>query len=490
MRRIPAWLMVLLAGAAMAGCTAPADQDDGGLPASPYELPGHRVVHGTGFDASVADPTVFALLNATTTLLAVEQHFAQEPTLALLADGTIFYDAFGFEPGSVPRGVQGLRWTSLVLRSDDGGQSWTDVSARTLDGTRMPARSQDTFLSVDPVTERLFLVDQYDEIQGALRQGCAWLGWSDDRGDTWTHNPKACVDTSLDHPSIAAGPSAAGTPTVGYANLVYLCATFDVLDSRCLRSDDGGVSFTTESTVFARGADCPDDNGNHGKVVVSETGTVYLPKYVCGQPYVGISRDDGASWEQVAVHDAPIAWLDPSLAVGPDGALHYMWIGADLLPYLARSTDEGRSWSAPMSLAATGVNATSLPAVDVAADGRIGWAYLGTPSPVRRDAGGTVVSWENITWHPYVGWTDGFGNASSAIVTDRAAPLDDVYFIGDCTDYRCGILREFIDAEFGPDGTFYAAFADGCLEPCTETMDGGPDFDVPDGRLVVVTRTT
>jgi len=65
-------------------------------------------------------------------------------------------------------------------------------------------------------------------------------------------------------------------------------------------------------------------------------------------------------------------------AVDRHGTLYIAWIGPGTLPYVVTSTDRGLSWSAPMMVAAPGVQAVRRVAIAVRKRGQVALAYLGT----------------------------------------------------------------------------------------------------------------
>jgi hypothetical protein len=149
---------VLLALAALAaGCvTPPAAQVE---PAAATNLtpqePLAAVVHGANATALPVPATDF--------LTAVGGGFkhgmsALEPTIGVDGDGSVYVTA-----------IKDLQSPTL-MRSDDGGLTWTEVGA--------PAHliTFDPYVYVDPATGRVF----QDDIQPI---GCGWLSYSDDKGD-------------------------------------------------------------------------------------------------------------------------------------------------------------------------------------------------------------------------------------------------------------------------------------------------------------------
>jgi hypothetical protein len=114
---------------------------------------------------------------------------------------------------------------------------------------------------------------------------------------------------------------------------------------------------------------------------------VYLPRGWCGQPWLAISHDEGATWErvQVASNGTPVTadgLLDHEAAVVADAHRHvfYFWLGHDRLPYLAVSGDGGKTWGSPKPAAPPGVKEAWGPAMALAPNGTLAFAYYASTS--------------------------------------------------------------------------------------------------------------
>lgn len=262
-------------------------------------------------------------------------------------------------------------------------------------------------------------------------------------------------------------------------------------------------------------------DGGTGHGVVDDDGVVYLPKGWCGEPWLAISDDEGLTWERVRVagNGVPVGWLtfpfdgvqdhEAGVGVDPDGNVYYFWMGRDRLPYLAVSTDGGRSWSQPRMVGAPDVTEATHPALVVGGVGQVAVAYVGsTNSPggpyrtcdtptdcLRSAADGPSRDYRNVTWNGYIGVSrDALADDPlfyTAPVNDPGDPL----IRGPCRPVNCQELFHFIDVEIGPDGSAWAPFVDGCQGPCAtgnRTEDnadegvagrlfGGPRLDRPTG---------
>ena len=379
-----------------------------------------------------------------------------EPTLGITSDGAIFY---GADRGESP--------VLTVVRSTDKGRTWADVTPPETE----PTAFGDPYLYVDPLTDRVFAAALKTDL-------CAHFSFSDDNGESWTANPKVCG--LADHETVFAGPPVT-TPTTVYPNLVYYCAASPgigpgQLQTGCLRSVDGGLSFTPSGEpAFPPSEGCL---GSVGHGVTDSNGLVYLPKGWCGQPHLAISRDEGRTWARIQVADNGMASGDVNesheagVAVDRLGNIYYIWIAHDDRPYLSISHDSGATWSRPMMVAAPGVRMASLPALDVGRPGRIAMAYMGA-NPRNGDV-----------WNGYVTITANGLDRSPLFYSTSVNPLRDPLVRGGCGTERCQGAGDFFDVVIGPEGTAWAAFVDACVGACRDSAVGNNAADGIVGRLI------
>lgn len=418
---------------------------------------------------------------------------AGEPTLGVTNEGNVFYTA-----------IQSNTRIE-VLRSSDDGRSWDVVSPKLPNGRNAQPLSFDPYIWVDDAegVDRIFNID--------LTVACAYLSFSDDEGKTWTTNPLACGRPVNDHQTLFSGRPAI-SPTVGYPHVVYYCWN-DVATSSCTKSLDGGVTFTPTGAPAFPGADPraedpgfdpgdPTDSpgfcgGLHGHGHVGLDGTVFLPKGHCGQPWLAISKDEGATWEAVQVAKNGVAHHEASVATDRKGNIYYAYSARDRLIYLTMSKDEGKSWSKPMMVGAPGVNETNLPSLDVGGVGKVAIAYMGSensPGMPFPESPGTTTNpncaiaqlecpppeeYKKTTWNGYVTVTR---NALakrpvfySTTVNDKRDPLKRQT----CGPGRCGLqILDFIDVTIAPDGRVWSSWVDACTTGCAAKgaeRDSGSD---------------
>jgi hypothetical protein len=441
-RRISMLLMVLLLGAlhpAATPASAVPPACGGGARAVPHRAGGVAV------NPRTVPPGPRACLYRT-------GHPSWEPTIALTREGWILEAGDG---GPSPQLV--------VVRSKNGGRSWTEVTP--LDA---PSVVGDPYMHLDPATGRVFVAELKPDL-------CYQVSFSDDAGDSWVTNPSVCGLT--DHENLFTAPPVR-SPTVGYPRIVYLCASHvgigtTAVSNGCLRSLDGGLTFTHAGLPPYPLSDGSSDGGL-GQGVGGPDGTLYLPKGWNGLPYLAVSRDEGATWTRHLVADSPFPFeagpLEPhfstqaSVALDTAGNLYYTWVDARSRPMLAISRDGGERWSKPMVVGPPGLALASLSTVDARRPGAVAIAYMGLSRVTPGWSGYITVSSNALSARPLF---------YSAPVNPRGDPL----VWGSCGVIRCGQAGDFFDVTIGPDGSAWASFVDTCSRKCAR---GGPN-DMSEG---------
>ena len=471
-------LLALAAMVSIALIAAPQSQRVASAGAGDEGAGGRAVAHRANFGKAPAA----AKRHAPTAKLYRLGVNAGEPTLGLTKNNDIFYTA-----------IQ-TNTRVEVLRSQNEGKKWEIVSPKF--GTRnAQLLSFDPYIWVDPWTDRIFTID--------LTVACAYMSFSDDHGESWLTNPLACGRPVNDHQTLVSGPPAISTP-IGYENVVYYCWN-DVGSSSCSKSLDGGLTFhPTGSPAFTGPQPAGDQGGPrscgglHGHAHVGYDGTLFLPRGYCGEPYLGISKDEGATWQRVKVASIGIEGHEASVATDKQGNIYYAWVAPNRLPYLAVSTNGGKKWSKPMIVGPPGLTEANLPSLDVGGVGKVAIAYMGSENspfkPSKEDDGGECTaltscpaadSYKKTTWNGYMTIS---ANALaknpvfySGTVNDKNDPLKRQ----NCGPGRCGTsVYDFIDIVIGPRGDVWSAWVDACISVCGEagTSDMGADAVV--GRLV------
>ena len=376
-------------------------------------------------------------------------HDAAEPTIGVDQKGNAFVAAaqtisFG---GFVP--------TVDVMGSTDGGKKWKVVSPQ-LAGQDVHASTGDPYVFVDNFDggSRLFTVD----LQGYV---CSLLSFSDDGGKSWTTNPFGCGRPIGDHQTLFSAPPVT-SPTVGYPNVLYYCF-HDWVSSSCTKSLDGGITFSPTRGLSFTGFNDAGDlcGGLHGHGFGGSDGSIYIPKVHCGEPWLSISRDEGATWERHRVTKMPGAGHDASVATDDAGNIYYGFIGQNLHPYLATSRDGGKTWSKPMMIGSPGLREASLPSLDVSDDGEVVFAYVGSENP---DPDHSI----NQTWNGYLTRIPHPLASRPTLTSVQINEDDDPLLRGECEQTKCGPEYDFIDIVLdGHDA--WAVFVDGCVRMCVTT---------------------
>lgn len=385
--------------------------------------------------------------------------------------------------------VHGL---DTLWRSEDHGQTWSPIHE--FQGPLAPLAhdtwsTADPMLHVDPTTGRIFV------LQMNPGTTCLYLATSDDEGATWTDDGPiavapgfgSCLIPYDDHPKIVTAPlgpdSLPGITTVGYDNLVVICANKVVpygpliLGSWCMTSYDGGASFLHEVQAFA-----PEDNcaGINGPPAVHPDGTIVLPvggiagvASLCQRPpSVAVSSDNGLTWSLREMPGEHIqAGIDPDIAFSPDGTAYMVYTAQDSHTYLARSSDKFLTWQGPWRLSPPGAVMDAFGAIVTGDDGRIAVAFL-TSNSEQDDLGRPVDSSEarpGTLWHLAIASSVDANTEAPTFVVQQVTPREDpvqvgcIWLRGGGSPTGCRNLLDFIDMAVLDDGRYAVAFTDGCV---------------------------
>ncbi|HVL87586.1 MAG TPA: sialidase family protein [Candidatus Thermoplasmatota archaeon] len=430
-----------------------------------------------------------------------------EPTVAVTSDGTLFFQAM-----------------HLTLRSSDHGRTWTAMRSPLL-----ATGSSDPYVWIDPVTDRVFQINQglpfggrgpvlppmppespvtYTNIANALF--CAHIAWSDDKGATWLANPVNCgLVPGVDHIKVASGPwtdafrTLRGNPS--YPTAVYFAYNKAFATGVGVRngpspddaipslggwmtvSFDGGVAFPLARQMF--GPTCA--GGLHGDIAVGPAGELYVPARNCPAPLVARSFDNGLSWSTAMVGEdvgVPEQQKNPAMAVDAEGNVYLAWVAKDNRLHLSMSRDRGETWSDTVVASPPSVGSAIWPAMVAGDAGRIAIAYVGTEDS---EAGPWEVANET-RWHLYVTTTTDALSENPTFATIRATHDADPVQRGTlcvqsnkCKDGNRNLL-DFIGIAKDSQGRVYVAFADGCVTPQCLRPDATPlDSRSREGTLFV-----
>jgi hypothetical protein len=350
--------------------------------------------------------------------------------------GSVFYAPL-LENNSPPP-TNTLQGPESVVRSRDLGATWTklDSGGPTTSGLVPP------WMSVDSDTSRIWFATALPSLCGAR------ISWSDDDGDHWKTNPSVGCPAQGGEKLLEGPPPASGAKPIGYPHVVYYCANAaDIVASNlwCYKSLDGGQTFSFTGTFPdpTRPAGCTERHPSRPGIVGPD-GVLYFPTTLCGALGVAISEDEGASWQFRPIVASGFQDIyTGGTAVDKHGNLYFAWIGPGTLPYLSISTDQGRSWRAPLMVAPPGVQAVRRVAVAVRKRGQVALAYPGTTDGSHLN--GYITETRNVLAKRPLFW--------SASVNDPADPLlnaADSETFGDRLFYGTDAIA--------PDGTVWAGF--------------------------------
>ncbi|HVE74305.1 MAG TPA: sialidase family protein [Mycobacteriales bacterium] len=383
---------------------------------------------------------------------------AGEPNIAVGRDGAVYSDVF-----------------TKVVASRDKGKTWKDISPG-------HPTSIDPYLYLDTATQRLYKSD--------LAGTCQLLSWTDNRGESWTTSAAACNQS--DHQTIFAGKPTL-SPTVGYPRVLYNCSQTAgyngySLASGCAKSLDGGLTWAPtgsyafqDPSPYGVGPGSGDGGipgvciGDIGPMYVDDKGTVLIPRGWCGQPWLAISKDEGATWTRTEVARngmstsvsggfGPVApgsgqsEHEAAAVADKAGNIYFLWMALDRLPYLAVSRDGGKTFGKPMMVGAPGLKEAWGPALDIDDRGRVALAYMGTTNSPGKP---WTASYSSTTWSGYLGRIDKPLAAKPLVRSGPVSPATYPLVRGACGPHRCnaGVL-DFIDVAIGPDGATWGAFVD------------------------------
>lgn len=262
---------------------------------------------------------------------------ATDPWVSFAPDGTVFQMALGVEGSALTAGGASAM---LVSRSSDGGRTWSTPSTLLRDGAQF--FNDKNSITADPTDSR-FVYAVWDRL-GAAGGGPTIFARTTDGGDTWEaarsiYDPGASSQTIGN--VIAVMPS---------GMLVNLFTRLDFAPT--------GLAVATLNVLLS------SDQGGHwtGPFRVAEALAVGAR-----DPDTGALIRDGATLGQIAV--APnghlwVAWQDARFSNGARDGIA-----------LARSTDGGQTWSAPVQVNSAPATQAFTPSVHVMANGTIGVTY-------------------------------------------------------------------------------------------------------------------
>jgi hypothetical protein len=468
------WMAAILLLALLAGCTG----KSGPTSTSMQTATGTTTTGLQGLQGNDTVRQLPAAFGGGFTVVNVPTGFkGGEPNIGVTSQGHIFTDVF--QPGDIPQQqLAGAATYGAVVGSMDGGKTWKVVADATHDPITL-----DPMLYVDRQTDRIF--------NNQLNVACAWMGFSDDEGSTWTDSPASCGAPAIDHQKVASGPYSAKSPFAPlgaspvYPNVVTFCYN-KIGGTFCAVSFDGGVHFVLDNLVDlspASGAVATDRScgGINGHQKFGPDGTIYLPYGLnCGQAFVAISEDSGVTWTPHRL-GAVQQEIDPAVTITPDGTAYYMGRGEDESFYLYRSKDHFATHDGPFRITPPDVNGTVFAGLTSGSDGRIAFAYLGHkadlqhPGKIRGPDDKYHIT-NSTRWYLYVGMSLDAESEQPYFLINQATPDTDPVQVGCVQESGCGQrnMLDFIDMATGPEGRFYITYTDGCISDGCKAPDAKP----------------
>jgi hypothetical protein len=314
---------------------------------------------------------------------------ATDPWVAFAPDGAVFQMALASSGGSFTTGSANAM---LVSRSIDGGRTWGPVSTLIRDESQF--FNDKNSITADPTDPR-YVYAVWDRL-GASGGGPAMLARSTDGGATW-EGARAIHDPGQ------------RSQTIG--NVIAVLPNGTVVD--VFTQIDYAVNAPARATLNALVS--VDKGGSwSGPFRIADALAVGAR-----DPETGASIRDGANLPQVAV--APnghlwVAWQDARFSGGAHDGIA-----------LARSSDGGQTWSAPLQVNSAPSAQAFTPSVHVTANGTIGVTYYDLRS---NTADASTLPTELILARSLdgLGWTEHRVSAPFDLAT---APVARGYFLGD-----------------------------------------------------------
>jgi hypothetical protein len=257
----------------------------------------------------------------------------------------------------------------VLTTSSDGGSTWGAQNPLCI---CLGAKAQyDPTIEVVPNTGAVYSVFLNADRAGAFSaafmkstdHGATWTDPVHVYGNvSWTDKPEVTMDASGKDVYVSWNGPQGGDLYIG-------------------QSHDYGVTWTQQKLTDSKRYYYAYDAGvlADGTIVFAESSLVYSGSSISGEVWhhAIISRDHGATWENVVVAKVPIGEPCVAAGCGPDyytgqasvvedaaGHLVFAFEGpaTDLGPQrvqVSTSSDEGRTWSAPTALSVAGEDATS-----------------------------------------------------------------------------------------------------------------------------------
>ena len=405
-----------------------------------------------------------------------------EPSIGITASGALFVTA-----------------ASSLLRSQDNGETWSDVTS-TLQFTTF-----DPYLWVDPATDRVFHVN--------LLVAGSFLAYSDNDGDSWTEIPYS--GGPGDHQKLTSGPPRSSIPGSGVAYDSVLYYTVNNQQTMVSLSLDGGNTWSNEipiSPPLLCGG-----GGLNGQPHGTNTGAILIPYYQectaagSSSTYTTVyvaSSTNGATWARTEVsRDFGGGFFDPDLASDQAGNVYLAYMGGapgNYSLYLSRSENDGGSWETPIRIAPSALGTILFPTIVAGAAGELWISYVATDEgSIHPNEAPETTEWYLYTTRVTAAHTDAH-QTTTYLVDPHPVHLGRVSTEGFTPEGETGDddrnLLEFIDSTFDrASGRLWITYTDGCpADICTKKsqsngqdvmvarLDVGPNFLVQGATVAPV----
>jgi hypothetical protein len=273
----------------------------------------------------------------------------------------------------------------LVARSTDNGATWTGPAALNTNADSDSGADERPHVTTDGAGNWLVVWESWDDLSGTIGTDADILvARSTDNGTTWTApaalNTNAATDSGSDYSPQVTTDGAGKWVAVWYSTEWNVGGGIgDDSDILVARSTDDGASWTAPAALNTNAA--TDSGGDSVPQVTTDGAGYWVAVWQSSDDLGGTigtdvdilvarSTDNGASWTAPAAlntNAATDSGLDYSPQVTTDGAGKWVvvWnsnenlsgtIGTDYDMLVSRSTDNGTTWTAP---AALNTNATT-----------------------------------------------------------------------------------------------------------------------------------
>lgn len=296
--------------------------------------------------------------------------------------------------------------------------------------------------------------------------------FSDDDGYSWVEAGAGGL-AGADHQTIGSGPYPADSifPHPLHENAVYFCSQAIVGPAGCVRSDDGGLTYSP-ATLAYDGSVC---GGLHGHVRVAPNGTVWLPVASCGSGTgASVSTDAGITWNDFMMpfsEGQGDGGSDPSIALDDDSTAYFCYADGDGHIRAAVSSDNGATWTDNVDLGDShGIVNSAFPEAWGGSSGRAACAFLGTNQPGDLESIDFPGLWYGFVAHTYDGgktWT-----TVNVTPNDPVQGLGGIWHGGGSNPNRN--LLDFNEITADERGRVLFGYDDGCVRECADDPRANP----------------